>query len=143
MKSGRGQQKVIAFQALYSWDVNAVSLEELLEFSWVDSAVLDRMGSDNLLFTKLLISGTIENIEEIDSVIKKHLTAKWSFERISKVDLAVLRLSVYPLLYQKDMPASIIIDEAIDISKEFGSDDSFKFINGVLDSVKNAYRSES
>ena len=139
----RRKSRIIAFQALYSWDVNAVPLEELLEFSWVDSAVLDRMGSDNLLFTKLLISGTIENIEEIDSVIKKHLTAKWSFERISKVDLAVLRLSVYPLLYQKDMPASIIIDEAIDISKEFGSDDSFKFINGVLDSVKNAYRSES
>lgn len=139
----RRKSRIIAFQALYSWDVNAVPLEELLEFSWVDSAVLDRMGSDNLLFTKLLISGTIENIEEIDSVIKKHLTAKWSFERISKVDLAVLRLSVYPLLYQKDMPASIIIDEAIDISKEFGSDDSFKFINGVLDSIKNAYRSES
>ena len=139
----RRKSRIIAFQALYSWDVNAVPLDELLEFSWVDSAVLDRMGSDNLLFTKLLISGTIENIEEIDSVIKKHLTAKWSFERISKVDLAVLRLSVYPLLYQKDMPASIIIDEAIDISKEFGSDDSFKFINGVLDSVKNAYRSES
>ncbi len=139
----RRKSRIIAFQALYSWDVNAVPLEELLEFSWVDSAVLDRMGADNLLFTKLLISGTIENIEEIDSVIKKHLTAKWSFERISKVDLAVLRLSVYPLLYQKDMPASIIIDEAIDISKEFGSDDSFKFINGVLDSVKNAYRSES
>ena len=139
----RRKSRIIAFQALYSWDVNAVPLDELLEFSWVDSAVLDRMGSDNLLFTKLLISGTIENIEEIDSVIKKHLTATWSFERISKVDLAVLRLSVYPLLYQKDMPASIIIDEAIDISKEFGSDDSFKFINGVLDSVKNAYRSES
>ena len=139
----RRKSRIIAFQALYSWDVNAVPLDELLEFSWVDSAVLDRMGSDNLLFTKLLISGTIENIEEIDSVVKKHLTAKWSFDRISKVDLAILRLSVYPLLYQKDMPASIIIDEAIDISKEFGSDESFKFINGVLDSVKNAYRPES
>ncbi len=138
----RRKSRIIAFQALYSWDVNAAPLDELLEFSWVDSAVLDRMGDENLLFTKLLISGTIENIAEIDSVIKKHLTAKWSFDRISKVDLAVLRVSVYPLLYQKDMPSSIIIDEAIDISKEFGSDDSFKFINGVLDSVKNAYRSE-
>ena len=138
----RRKSRIIAFQALYSWDVNAVPLDELMEFSWVDSSVLDRMGDENLLFIKLLISGTIENIEEIDSVIKKHLSAKWSFDRISKVDLAVLRVSVYPLLYQKDMPASIIIDEAIDISKEFGSDDSFKFINGVLDSVKNAYRSE-
>lgn len=138
----RRKSRIIAFQALYSWDVNAVPLDELMEFSWVDSSVLDRMGDENLLFIKLLISGTIENIEEIDSVIKKHLSAKWSFDRISKVDLAVLRVSVYPLLYQKDMPASIIIDEAIDISKEFGSDDSFKFINGVLDSVKNAYRPE-
>jgi N utilization substance protein B len=54
------------------------------------------------------------------------------------VDLAILRISVYPLLFQKDLHSSIIIDEAIDISKEFGSDDSFKFINAVLDSIRKS-----
>ena len=61
-------------------------------------------------------------------MIKKHLI-NWDFERLNKVDLAVLRISTYPLMFQKDLHPSIVIDEAIDIVKEFGSEDSFKFVN--------------
>ena len=105
--------------------------------NWVEKETLERMGEESLSFTRLLVSGTIEHIEEIDSVIKSHLT-NWDFDRLNKVDLAILRISVYPLLYQKDIHSSIIIDEAIDISKEFGSDDSFKFINAILDAIKKS-----
>ena len=76
-----------------------------------------------------------EHIEEIDALIRKHLDS-WEFQRINKVDLAILRISVYPLLYQKDLHPSIVINEAVDISKEYGSDDSFKFVNAVLDNIK-------
>ena len=89
------------------------------------------------MFSRLLVSGTIEHIDEIDSVIKANLT-NWDFDRLNKVDLAILRISIYPLLYQKDLHSSIVIDEAIDISKQFGSDDSFKFINAILDSVRKS-----
>ena len=121
----RRKGRILAFQALYSWDLGNVDISNVLDFAWVEKETLERMGEESLSFTKLLVSGTIEHIEEIDSVIKSHLT-NWDFDRLNKVDLAILRISVYPLLFQKDIHSSIIIDEAIDISKEFGSDDSFK-----------------
>lgn len=135
----RRKSRILAFQALYSWAVNNVTLEELLEFAWVEDEKLKNMGEDNLTFTRILISGTVENIKEIDDVIEKHLD-NWDFSRLNKVDLAILRISVYPLLYQKDMHHTIIIDEAIDISKEYGSDDSYKFINAILDSIRKEFR---
>ena len=111
----RRKSRIIAFQALYSWDVNNIPLEELLEFAWVDEQMQEKLGDENLTFTRMLISGTIENIEKVDETIKAHLT-NWDFDRLNKVDLAVLRISVYPLLFQLDMPSTIIIDEAVDIS---------------------------
>ncbi|MCQ2594515.1 MAG: transcription antitermination factor NusB [Treponemataceae bacterium] len=135
----RRKNRILAFQAIYSWDVNSASLEELLEFNWVDEEKLERMGGENLLFARMLISGTIENIEKIDDTIKEHLT-NWDFDRINRVDLAILRMSTYAIMFQSDMPASIVIDEAIDISKEYGSDDSFKFINAILDSIRKSCR---
>ena len=133
----RRKGRILAFQALYSWDLGNVDIDNVLDFAWVEKETLERMGDESLSFTRLLVSGTIEHIEEIDSVIKSHLT-NWDFDRLNKVDLAILRISVYPLLYQKDIHSSIIIDEAIDISKEFGSDDSFKFINAILDAIKKS-----
>ncbi|MEE0878870.1 MAG: transcription antitermination factor NusB [Treponemataceae bacterium] len=133
----RRKGRILAFQALYSWDLGNVDVDNVLDFAWVEKETLERMGDESLSFTRLLVSGTIEHIEEIDSVIKSHLT-NWDFDRLNKVDLAILRISVYPLLFQKDIHSSIIIDEAIDISKEFGSDDSFKFINAVLDSIRKS-----
>lgn len=133
----RRKGRILAFQALYSWDLGNVDIDNVLDFAWVEKETLERMGEESLSFTRLLVSGTIEHIEEIDSVIKSHLT-NWDFDRLNKVDLAILRISVYPLLYQKDIHSSIIIDEAIDISKEFGSDDSFKFINAILDAIKKS-----
>ena len=77
----------------------------------------------------------IENHEKIDELIKSHLSG-WDFNRVNRVSLAILRMSVYSLLFQKDVPATIVIDEAIDIAKDYGQDDSFKFINAVLDNIR-------
>jgi len=60
----------------------------------------------------------------------------WTFDRLRKVDLAILRVGCYSILYQKDIPAGISIDEAIEIAKEYGSDESYRFVNGVLDAIK-------
>jgi N utilization substance protein B len=131
----RRKSRIIAFQGIYSWDVGSISESQVLEFSWVSDEVKNNLGVDGLTFAKLLVSGTIEHISEVDAMIKKHII-NWDFERLNKVDLAVLRISTYPLMFQKDIHPSIIIDEAIDIVKEFGSDDSFKFVNAVLDSIR-------
>ena len=131
----RRKARILAFQALYSWDMGNTSVQDLLSFPWVEKESLENSNPENLVFAKLLISGTIEHIDEIDELLKNHLDS-WDFDRINKIDLAVLRISVYPLLYQQDIHPTIIINEAIDISKEFGPDDSFKFVNAVLDNIR-------
>ena len=110
-------------------------IDTILAFSWVSPENLERLGESGLLFTKLLVAGTIEHIAEIDALIRAYVSA-WDFDRISKVDLALLRISVYSLLYQKETHPSIVIDEAVEISKIFSDKDSYKFVNGILDGIQ-------
>ena len=133
----RRKGRILAFQAIFSSEISSASPEELQSFNWLDEDTLKKINQDTILFARLLVSGTIERLEEIDEIIKKHLD-HWKFERISKVDLAVLRMSVYSLLYQKDIPSSVTIDEAIDIVKDFGGNDSYRFVNGVLDGIRKS-----
>ena len=86
-------------------------------------------------FAEELSIGTIEHIEEIDKHIKEHAN-NWSFDRIAKVDLAILRLAIYELLFRTDIPPIVSINEAIDLSKVFSTPDSKRFVNGILDKMK-------
>ena len=136
----RRKGRVLAFQTLYSYEVGGIPLEDLLAFSWVSESGVpaEDTNKDEYVFARLLAAGTVEHLSEIDENIKKHLAANWDFDRVNKVSLSILRMSVYSLLYQKDVGASVIIDEAIQIAKEFGANDSFRFINAVLDKVGKA-----
>lgn len=140
--SSRRKGRILAFQTLFSKDFNNNSLDELLNFNWMDETKLENIDKETLNFAKLLIIGTIENLEEIDLSIKKQLKS-WDFNRIVKVELAILRLSVYSLLYQKDIPGTVTINEAIDIAKDYGSDDAFRFINGILDGINKSKKNEN
>jgi len=135
----RRKGRILAVQGLYSWDVGEKKdKEEVLSLSWAkNDSGEETLDDESGAFARILIAGTIDNLPKIDELITTHLTG-WSLDRISKVSLAVLRMSVYSLLFMKDVPAAIVIDEAIDISKDFGQDDSFKFINGILDNIKKA-----
>ena len=135
--ASRRKGRILAFQALYFWEASRVPSEELTSFSWLEEEKLKKLDENILSFSKLLITGAVENIELIDSKIKEHLE-NWDISRLNRVDLAVLRMSVYSLIFQSGISPSIIIDEAIGICKEFGTDDSFKFINGVLDSIRKS-----
>jgi N utilization substance protein B len=133
--ASRRKGRILAFQAIYSWEAAPSALEDLLSFSWLEAekqAVLDGGTAE---FSRLLIRGTIENIAAVDDMIRAHLK-NWDFSRLNRVDLALLRMSAYTLMYQNDVSPSIVIDEAIGISREFGTDDSYRFINGVLDSIR-------
>lgn len=131
----RRKARILAFQALYSFDVGKMNSEQLVSLSWVESKSLEKLSESSNLYARLLIAGTLENLERIDENISKNLT-NWDFDRLNRVDLAILRISAYALLYQKDLHPSIVIDEAVQIAKEFGSDDSFKFINAVFDNIQ-------
>ncbi len=143
----RRNGRVIAFQALYSWDVSKSSLDDLLTFSWlqkdaeIEAGVqeqeteLSETAKEERTFASLIIAGTISHIDEIDKLIENHLSASWSMDRISRVALAILRTSIYELLFQNGAEAKIVIDEAVNIAKDFDTDDSYKFINAVLDKI--------
>lgn len=135
----RRRGRILAFQSLYRYDLSHACIDELFDFSWLGESRLAKYSSEILDFAKLLITGTIENIERIDSIIQGKLE-NWDFKRLTKVDLAILRMSVYSLLYQKDIPHCVTIDEAVDIAKEFGTNDSYRFINGVLDGICRKYK---
>jgi N utilization substance protein B len=142
----RRKSRILAFQALFSWEASESTLEDLLTFSWSykDSEVLEESPvleseaiKDEKLFASLLVSGTIDRITEIDQLISENLSDNWKIERINKVALAILRIAIYELKFQPDSVAKIVIDEAVNIAKQFGADDSYKFINAILDKLGN------
>ncbi|MFC1838842.1 transcription antitermination factor NusB [Thermodesulfobacteriota bacterium] len=86
------------------------------------------------LFAKELIKGICENREYIDNIIQKS-SKNWKMGRMSKVDRSILRLSVYELFFLDDIPPKVSIDEAVELGKKFGTEESGSFINGILDNV--------
>jgi N utilization substance protein B len=87
------------------------------------------------LFADPLIRGTLEHRDECDEVIKKH-AKNWDLHRIATVDRNVMRLAIYEMLHRDDIPPVVSINEAVDIAKKFSTEDSGKFVNGILDKVK-------
>lgn len=124
MNEHRHKARILAFKALYSWELNKST-------TFTDISDIEEFSST---FGEKLFNGVIENCIEIDRIITGSME-HWELNRVDKVDLSILRLSVYSLLHLKDIPKSITINEAINISKEYGSEKSFKFVNGVLDSI--------
>jgi N utilization substance protein B len=140
--ASRRKGRILAFQALYSWEANHIPVTELIDFSWLEAEKLKALEDGTSEFSRLLFLGTIENIAVIDKKIQDHVQ-NWDFSRINRVDLAILRLSAYTMIFQSDVAPSIVIDEAIGIAREFGTKDSFRFINGVLDSMRKTLKDES
>ncbi len=132
--ASRRKSRILAFQALYAWDSSGGAAAGITEFGWLEESKRAALDEEVAAFARLIIVGTLERIQEIDAAISSHLQ-NWTFERLKRVDLAVLRTGAYALLFQKDIPAQITIDEAIEIAKEYGSEDSYRFINGVLDGI--------
>ena len=91
--------------------------------------------AETRLFAEPLIRGTLQHREAIDEHIKKHVK-NWDFNRIAAVDRNVMRLAIYEMLHREDIPPVVSINEAVDIAKKFSTNDSGKFVNGVLDKVK-------
>lgn len=124
---GRKQAREGAMKVLFQMDSMSDYTEDSLEL-FLENFQYDEMET---LYIKDSISVIKENLEEIDSHIKSNLEG-WSIYRLAKVDLAVLRIAIYEMLYRDDIPLEVSINEAIETVKKYSSDESFKFINGVL-----------
>ena len=131
----RRKGRILAMQALFAWDMNSVAEEEICEFRWLDETQDNKYDDETRAFARLLLKGVLEKKTSVDDTIRRYLE-HWDFSRLAKVDLALLRLGVYSLVYQSNIPATVTIDEAIEIAKEYSGDDSYRFINGVLDGVR-------
>ena len=127
--------RILAFQGLCAWE-GGTDVEDVLNYSWISDEEKETLTQEDLIFPSLLIQGAIEHIDEIDEKIKPKLE-HWDFSRLSFLDKANIRLGTYSLLYQKDTPPTIIINEAVRIAQEYSTDDAYKFVNAILDSIKN------
>src|SRR6266581_3121137 len=87
------------------------------------------------LFADPLIRGALENRDQVDAIIEKH-AKNWELHRIAAVDRNIMRLAIYEMLHRDDIPPIVSINEAVDIAKKFSTEDSGKFVNGILDKVK-------
>jgi N utilization substance protein B len=94
----------------------------------------ESVGPGILGYAKNLVEKTLEAKERIDALLSNH-TANWDLKRMTVIDRNILRMAVAELLFFKDTPFKVVIDEAVEIAKLYGTDDSGKFVNGVLDSV--------
>lgn len=132
--SQRRENRMAAVQYLYQWEVNKpeVLADGICQF--FESRESPR---EYYSFAEELVHGTIKNIAEIDKVILAH-ASNWTFDRIAKMDLAILRLAIHELLHRTDIPPIVSINEAIDLSKIFSNPDSKRFINGILDKLKGS-----
>ncbi|MFW0861774.1 MAG: transcription antitermination factor NusB [Dethiobacter sp.] len=126
----RRQARELAFKALFQEDVGKNGLEPALTELLTESG----LSGDHAFFTRQLAEGTLLHLEEIDNQLAKYLV-NWEFGRLAAVDRSVLRLATYELLYCADIPTAVSINEALELSKLFNSDESAKFLNGVLDNL--------
>ncbi len=92
-------------------------------------------------YARTLVSGMLENAENIDSRIRRH-AENWRLERMPMIDRNILRIAIFEMLYQKGVPKVVIVDEAIELAKKFGAENSSRFVNGLLDGVLKASRRE-
>lgn len=126
----RRKGRELALQALYQIDITGDSSPGALKvfMSHFEGSARSRE------FANRLVSGVLAQCEEIDHAIERS-TDHWKLSRMAKVDLTILRLATYEILFCPDIPANVSMDEAIELGKRFGSGDSATFINGVLDPI--------
>ncbi len=130
-------------QMLYQQELGGSSLDQIFasfdpqsDLSEAGSAVNSDAGrlKESFAYAQRLVEGTMENLPSIDSMIRQH-AENWRLERMPAIDRNILRLAVYEMLHETRVPKVVIVDEAIELAKKFGSENSGRFVNGLLDGV--------
>ncbi|NOK19914.1 transcription antitermination factor NusB [Corallococcus carmarthensis] len=124
-----------ALQALYQLEMaQGATSREALDSAWAASAEDGKPEPDAVKFAKELVEGVEANREEIDGLIERH-SHNWRLDRMSRIDRNVLRLGIFELKYRPDIPRKVTINEAVELGKNFGTEESSAFVNGLLDRV--------
>lgn len=130
--SNRHLSRTIVLQTLFTWDFNKTpgNPERLLEY--IIKEVTPDTDKDE--FAKVLLNGIVTKWKELNDLILKY-APEWPLKQINIIDRNILRIGIYELKYSKEIPPKVAINESIELSKNYGSDNSSKFINGVLGSI--------
>lgn len=135
----RHRSRELAVQMSYQWELDPLSMDDpkAIDRFWSEQA---RSQEDNREFFEALVRGVVEHFPQIDEILKKHLT-NWKIDRVEKVDLGLLRVAVFEMLFYKGKDpadAPVVINEAVEIAKKFGTPNSAGFVNGVLDKINSS-----
>lgn len=131
----RRQARENVLKILFEIDVGEGDATEVINdfFSKIrvnKNTVKDR----NMIYFKEIVEGTIENLKNIDSIIEKY-SIDWKLDRLANVDKNVLRFSIFEILFREDIPVEVTINEAVEITKRYNSEESAKFVNGILGKI--------
>ncbi len=138
-KRRRARENTLQF--LYQYDTlkesssHAIRIDEMLMLFWTTKELT--VEEDVREFSNKLITGACENIEGIDNIINRY-SEHWRLSRMSKIDRNILRMAIYELVYLRDIPPPVTINEAVELAKKYGTEESGAFVNGILDRIRIA-----
>ena len=138
----RSLAREIAFKALFQLEFNSGEGEdkEFYENLAIETVINSgkKISQENSQYVHQVVKSTIAKLEEIDEIISAHLKKGWTIKRLATVDRNILRLSIYEIKFaEKKIPKGIIINEAVEIAKKYGTDSSGRFVNGILAAIAN------
>ena len=135
-KTSRRKERQFAFQVLYSVNFEAVPSMDSVDATFANFLATDTPDDQtpDMPFARSLVHGVVNLMDELDATIAK-FSRHWKISRIANVDLTILRLGVFEMMHVPDVPVRVAINEAIELAKNFGDDNSKNFINGILDGV--------
>ena len=137
-----------AFRALFQLDFNSGDIDEkdIYEGLAIGTAIdaadefnpKDDLNKENLLYVSKTVKNVRAKLDEIDALIQSYLKKNWTLSRLASADRNILRLAVYELKFAEDkIPVGVALNEAVELAKKYGTDDSWRFVNGVLDAIAN------
>lgn len=140
MASNRHLGRIVALQTVYEYEFRNQANDDTADLDEILTRNMDRYQEaiDDTKFVSALVKGVVDHSSELDEKLQP-IAPDWPIEQVARIDRNILRIGLYELLYQADtVPPKVVINEAVELAKAFGSDNSSKFINGVLGT---AYRS--
>jgi N utilization substance protein B len=133
--ASRRRAREAALQMLYQCDVGRASAHEAIVTYWPAHDSEEAVAQPSREFANGLVRGTLGRVDEIDRLLASH-ARNWRVERMAAIDRLILRLAVYELLSDRDTPARVVINEALELARTFSGDEAVAFVNGVLDAVR-------
>jgi transcription antitermination protein NusB len=144
MASNRHLGRIVALQTLYEQDFRAECGDDAFDLQEVLNRNIERYSEtiDDKTFIKSLVDGIAKKQDELDAALQP-MAPEWPLNQIARMDRIVLRMGLYELTYEKDVPPKVVINEAVELAKAFGGENSSKFVNGVLGTALRQLESKS